>query len=112
MARQIRRGDIVTAAAPGDYGKPRPALVVQSDALNDILYGIVLCPLTTEAVEAPLIRIEVEATTSNGLHENSYVMVDKVTAVSRHRIRDYVGTLEAHLMRRVEESLRTLLALD
>ena len=111
MARQVKRGDIVTAAAPGDYGKPRPAVVVQSDALNDILHGIVICPLTTDTVEAPLLRVSVEPTASNGLRETSHVMVDKVMAVSRHRLRDHVGTLEPHLMRRVEEGLSALLGL-
>lgn len=27
----MRRGDIVTIALQGDYGKPRPALIIQSD---------------------------------------------------------------------------------
>jgi len=111
LARQVRRGDIVTASAPGDYGKHRPAVVVQSDALNDILLGIVICPLTTDVVDAPLLRVSVEPTPLNGLCETSHVMVDKVQAVSRHRLRDHVGTLEPHLMRRVEESLSTLLGL-
>ena len=30
----MRRGDIVTVAAPGDFGKPRPGVVIQGDALN------------------------------------------------------------------------------
>jgi hypothetical protein len=27
----MRRGDLVVVSLPGDYGKPRPALVVQCD---------------------------------------------------------------------------------
>lgn len=111
MARQVKRGDIVIAAAQGDYGKPRPAVVVQSDALNDILHGVVICPMTTEIIEAPLLRVPVEPTASNGLREASHVMVDKVMAISRHRLREHVGTLEPELMRCVEENLLTLLAL-
>jgi hypothetical protein len=32
----MRRGDLVTVAAPGDFGKPRPALVIQSDRFRRI----------------------------------------------------------------------------
>ena len=32
----MRRGDLVTVAVSGDYGKPRPAVVVTADALLDI----------------------------------------------------------------------------
>lgn len=112
MDRKVRRGDIVTASSPGDYGKPRPAIVVQSNDLNDILSGIVICPLTTNVVDAPLLRVVVEPTTSNGLRETSHVMVDKVSAISRHRLRDHIGTLDPELMRRVEGNLLTLLALS
>ena len=53
----MRRGDIVTVAFAGDFGKPRPAVIVQSDYLNDTHATILLCPFTSELVDAPLIRI-------------------------------------------------------
>ena len=31
----MRRGDVVAVAAAGDYGKPRPAVIVQTDAFPD-----------------------------------------------------------------------------
>ena len=43
----VKRGDIVTVAAPGDYGKPRPAVIVQSNFLNDTHASIMLCLLTS-----------------------------------------------------------------
>jgi hypothetical protein len=36
----MRRGDIVTVAAPGAYGKPRPAVVIQGDSLNQREAGV------------------------------------------------------------------------
>ena len=32
----MQRGDIVTLSLPGDHGKSRPALVVQSDLLQEL----------------------------------------------------------------------------
>jgi mRNA interferase MazF len=40
-----QRGDLVTVSLPGDYGKPRTALVIQSDLLNE-LDSVVFCPVT------------------------------------------------------------------
>jgi len=31
----MNRGDFVTLAMQGDFGKPRPALVIQSDQFNE-----------------------------------------------------------------------------
>ncbi|TMJ14740.1 MAG: type II toxin-antitoxin system PemK/MazF family toxin, partial [Alphaproteobacteria bacterium] len=32
----MNRGDLVTVALPGAYGKPRPAVVVQADRFNQL----------------------------------------------------------------------------
>ena len=40
----MRRGDILTVAAPGDYGKPRPAVLIQSDLLNTDAQSIIVPP--------------------------------------------------------------------
>lgn len=46
----MRRGDIVIAVTPGDYGKPRSATVVQSDLFNPTHASITLCPITSPSV--------------------------------------------------------------
>jgi mRNA-degrading endonuclease toxin of MazEF toxin-antitoxin module len=43
----MRRGDVVTVAVSGGYGKPRPAIVVQSDLLNDTHASVVVCLVTS-----------------------------------------------------------------
>ena len=74
----MRRGDIVTVAAAGDYGKPRPAVVVQSDLLTDA-DSIILFPLTTAHRDAPGFRLTVDATPETGLRQKSQVMVEKIS---------------------------------
>ncbi|MFI5021178.1 MAG: type II toxin-antitoxin system PemK/MazF family toxin [Alphaproteobacteria bacterium] len=107
----MRRGDVVLAATPGDYGKPRPAVVTQSDIFNETHPSVVMCPLTTFRVEAPLFRITVEPTQGNGLRRPSQVMVDKITTLRRDRLRSTIGRLDQETMRRVDRALAVFLGL-
>ena len=95
----MRRGDIYTAAARGVYSaKPRPVVIVQDDRF-DATTSVIVCPLTTNPVEAPLFRVPVEPSEPNGLDERSFLMVDKVTTMPRANLRDHLGRLgDNHLV--------------
>ncbi len=91
---RLRRGDIVTVAAPGDYGKPRPAVVIQTDALNEAeSEGVVLALMTGTLRAAPLLRLTVEPLPETGLSKPTQVMVDKLTTVRLERIGNVIGRL-------------------
>lgn len=86
------RGDIVVLAARGAYtGKPRPALVVQSDVFNDTHASVTICPITAEVIDADLFRIGVAMGTRTGLERPSQVMIDKIVTVPRAAITRNVG---------------------
>lgn len=93
----MKRGDIVTVALPGDFGKPRPALIVQSD-LFDQTASVTVLLLTSSLVDAPLIRVTVDPAPENGLRETSQVMIDKAMTVMRGRIGDRIGALDEDTM--------------
>ena len=78
----MRRGTIVTVAMPGDDGKPRPAVVIQSERLA-ATDSLLVCPLTSTQRDAPLYRLAVAPDAENGLRQASDIMVDKITAVRR-----------------------------
>jgi mRNA interferase MazF len=101
----VRRGDVVTVALPGDYGKPRPAVVVQADPFNETHASVTVAPLTSTLVNAPLFRLAVEPSRGNGLRTLSQVMVDKLTTVRRERIGTAIGGLEPELLTRVNRAL-------
>jgi len=90
--------------------KPRPALIVQDDRF-DATSSVTVCPLTSYAVDAPLLRIEVEPTATNGLRDASYVMVDKATTTRRSSLGERLGTISAEQMLRVERSLLVFLGI-
>jgi mRNA interferase MazF len=72
---EMKRGDLVTVSLPGNYGKPRPALVIQSD-LFDEHPSVTILPITSELRETPLFRITIEPNNENGLRKRSQVMVE------------------------------------
>lgn len=91
----MRRGDLVVVAMSGEYGKPRPAVVVQSDALPTALGSIILCPLTSDLSERPELRITVDPRPENGLQVRSQIMADKPITVRHDRIGKRIGSLRA-----------------
>ena len=106
----MRRGDIVTVATPGDFGKPRPALVIQSD-LFDALPSVTLCLVTSTLRDAPIFRITVDPSPDNGLRRVSQVQVDKVLSVARERIGSTIGRLDDETMLKVNRSLAVFIGI-
>ena len=100
----MRRGDLVTVAAPGDYGKPRPALVIQSD-LFDELPSVTLCLVTSALRDTPIFRITVDPSPFNGLQRVSQIQVDKVMTVARERIGGVIGRLDDATLLKISRSL-------
>lgn len=106
----MTRGDLVTVAFPGDFAKPRPALVIQADAFAETGTLTVLL-LTTTLADAPLIRPTVEPSTGNGLRQTSQVMVDKAVSVRRDRIGPVFGRLEPEALVEVSRALAVFLGI-
>ncbi len=90
----MRRGRVVTVAAPGDFGKPRPAVIIQADTINQAgPESFVLALITSTLRDAPLLRLTLEPSASNGLRKRSQIMVDKILTVREDRIRGAMGQL-------------------
>jgi mRNA interferase MazF len=104
------RGDLVTIAMQGDFGKPRPALVIQANQFNQHSSMTVL-PITSTIVAAPLLRITLEPSQKNGLHKPSQVMIDKVLTVKRDKVGPAFGQVDADVMLEVERCLAVFLGI-
>jgi mRNA interferase MazF len=92
-------------ALPGDFGKPRPALVIQPDLFNETHPTLTLLPLTSEIRSAPQFRITVEPSSANGLRMVSQIMVDKPMTFRRDKIREPFGRMDDEMMLRVGRAL-------
>lgn len=106
----MRRGDLVSIAVQGDFGKPRPALVIQSDQYDEHATVTVL-PVSSDLVAAPLFRITIQPTTENGLHKRSQVMADKAVTVKCDKVGPTFGRIDADSMVEVERCLAVFLGI-
>src|SRR3974390_13076 len=107
----MKRGDVVTVAAAGDYGKPRPAVIVQTDALPDEHASVVVCQMTSDLSDAPDFRVTIEPTETNGLRVRSQVMADKPVTIRRERIGRPIGQLESTDIARLNIALAFVMGL-
>lgn len=104
------RGDLVSIAIQGDFGKPRPALVIQADQYDELATLTVL-PVTSTLVAAPLLRITVSPSVENGLRRPSQVMIDKVVTVKRDKVGQTFGRIDAETLVAVERCLAVFLGI-
>ena len=104
------RGDFVSIAVQGDFGKPRPALVIQADRFDEHT-SVTVLPVTSTLVAAPLLRINVLPTTENGLQKPSQVMIDKAITIKRDKIGQTIGRIDSNTLVEVERCLAVFLGI-
>lgn len=109
---EVKRGAIVVVAARGAYtGKPRLALVVQSDLFNPTHQSVTICPITSDCVDAPLFRIPLPPGERTGLRVVSQIMIDKIVSVPQSAIADEIGKCDTAELEAAEDALRFWLGL-
>ena len=104
----MRRGDLVTIVLQGAYGKPRPALIIQSDLFSEHP-SVTIIPITSELRDTPLFRVPVRYGESSGLRKPSEAMVDKVQTIPREKIGAVFGRLAEEDMLAVNRALAVFL---
>jgi mRNA interferase MazF len=106
----VKRGDLVTVALQGDYGKPRPALVIQADP-----YGahtsVTVLPITSTRIDAPLLRVALAPSADNGLTRPSQVMIDKTMTVRRDRLGEILGHVAPDDLLEIDRCLAVFLGI-
>ena len=106
------RGDVVTVAASGDYGKPRPAVVVQSDVFPPEHASVIVCQMTSTLSNAPDFRVTIDPSVQNGLRRTSQIMADKPVTVRRGKVSDRIGRLDRADVVRLNRALAFCMGLS
>ena len=107
----MRRGDIVTVSAPGDYGKPRPAVVIQSDRLKST-DSVLVSLFTSKIVDAPLFRLTIAPDEFNGLKLPSQIMIDKILALPRDKCGAVIGRIDDRALLALNQSLAVVIGIS
>ena len=107
----MKRGNVVTVAMQGDFGKPRPALVLQSNVFSDIHVTVTIALISSEIVQAPIFRLDIEPSEVNGLTMPSQVQIDKIMSIRSEKIGSVIGELNDVMMVRVNRALALWLGL-
>mgnify|MGYP000670918018 FL=1 len=107
----MKRGNVVTVAIQGDFGKPRPALVLQSDVFSDIHATVTVALISSEIVQAPIFRLDIEPSETNGLSRPSQVQIDKIMSIRSEKIGSVIGKLNDVMMVQVNRALAFWLGL-
>jgi mRNA interferase MazF len=107
----VRRGDLVTIAMQGDFGNPRPALVIQSDVFNATHATVTILPITSELIDAVIFRLTIEPSEANGLRKTSQIMVDKTMTVMVEKVGSAFGRLDDSCMVSVNRALAVFVGL-
>ena len=103
--------DVVAVTASGDFGKPRPAVVIRSDVFPEQRESLIVCQMTSWLEDAPDFRLTIEPSRANGLRETSQIMADKPVTVRRERIGSRIGRLDQRDMTRLNNALAFVLGL-
>ncbi len=106
----MRRGDLTTVALPGDFGKPRPALVIQSNLFADHP-SVTILPLSSDLRETPIFRVRLFPDETNGLRAPSDVMIDKIHTVARDKLRGKFGTVSNEQLIEIERAVAVWLGI-
>ncbi|MEO5937491.1 MAG: type II toxin-antitoxin system PemK/MazF family toxin [Sphingomonas sp.] len=108
----MKRGDIVIAAEKSRVGgKPRPWLIVQSDAFNETHASVTVCMISANAPDIGLFRLAIDPSNTNGLAEPSTIFIDVLLSVSRRSIHRVVGRADRATMTSVDAALKRWLNL-
>ena len=100
----MKRGDVITVALSGDYGKPRPAVIIQSDRLAEV-ESVLICFVTSDLQDAPLYRVHIDPTPENGLKVKSQIQADKIFAAPRSRLGKVIGTIQGDILDRLDAAV-------
>ena len=104
----MKRGDLISVALVRDYGKPRPAIIVQSDEFQH-LDSVTVVPLTSDRLNQEVFRVLLEPSDANGLRQRSQVMIDKIATLPRAKAGSFIGRVSAEDMALVDRALAAYL---
>jgi mRNA interferase MazF len=101
----MKRGDVVIVSGRGDYGKPRPAVVIQNERLIGKIDSISVCLMTSDLSNESLLRVTIDPEESNGLRARSQVQIEKIMSFPSEKVRGPGGELSIDQLYEIDRGL-------
>lgn len=110
----MKRGDVVILNLGGKLGKPRSAIIIQADILNNDnrLKTTIVLPLTSEVLNMQIIRYKIKASQNNGLQHESQIMIEKIMQIEKSKIQKVIGHLTKKQINEIEARLLAILGVN
>jgi mRNA interferase MazF len=91
-------------------GKIRPAVVIQTNLLNQTGHlSTLICPITSQlSTEENILRVRVDTSTT-GLDQESEILVDQIRALDNQRFIEKLGKLESIKSIELHQKLKAIL---
>ena len=101
----LKRGHLISIAMQSDFGKPRPALIIQSDMFNESHATITVALITADLIDAPLFRVNIEPNKENRLNHKSQIQVDKMMTIKKDKVGSVIGKADDATMIKINRAM-------
>ncbi len=101
----LKRGHLISIAMQGNFGKPRPALIIQSDMFNKTHATITVALITSDLIDAPIFRVNIDPTEENGLNHKSQIQVDQIITIKKDKVGSVIGKVDDATMVKINRAM-------
>ncbi|KQC13979.1 MAG: taxon MazF [Desulfuromonas sp. SDB] len=90
-------------------GKIRPVVVIQTNLLNNIHPGTIICPVTTKTIKGiEYLRVSLNEK-MNKLKQKSHILVDQIRTIDNRRLIGEIGKLSYKQKEKLLSNLKILI---
>jgi mRNA interferase MazF len=106
----MEKFEVWTIAGGEHTSKPRPCMIIQSDAIP-AFDTVVVAPITSFKADTDLYRIPVQAEPGTGLLQDSFIEIEKISAVKKRYLGKNIGVISTSCFMGIDKSVAELLGI-
>ena len=107
--KEIKRGDLYYAdlrpIIGSEQGGVRPVLIIQNDVGNHFSPTVIAASITSRKRKYRLPTHVFLPISTDGLHNDSIVLLEQIRTIDRSRLGDYIGRLDETAMAAIDAAL-------
>jgi mRNA interferase MazF len=116
MNRKIKRGDMyyadITQGVGSEQNGNRPVLIIQNDIGNKHSNTVIIAAITSKTERKYIMPTHCRIQAMYGLPRVSYILLEQIQTIDKSRLKEYIGTLNDKLLRKVNRALHISVGLQ